>query len=196
MIEHPILLDIPERFETNRLLNRAPQVGEGATIHPAIIESIDNLRPWLNWAQHTPTLTDSEIRVRRERAEFLARKYLHFYLWRKADAQFVGGLFIKPDWSIPAFEIGYWQRTSMQGHGYMAEALTGLAEFAFQHLRAQRLEVFCDTRNTRSAAVAERAGFRLEAQLTKSWRNGQGELTDSLLYVRIAPDDDPTGQQP
>ena len=195
MIENPILLDIPEQFETERLMIRAPRSGEGEIIHAAIHESIDHLRPWLTWAQHLPTVEESELRVRGDRAAFLARESLQFHLWRKRDDLFVGGLFLRPDWSIPSFEIGYWLRTTMQGHGYMAEALTGLVAFAFEHLQARRLEVFCNPRNTPSAAVAERAGFRLEAQMTKSWRNGRGELTDSLLYVRIAPDDDVSGYE-
>lgn len=189
MIENPILLDFPDRFETERLLLRAPQPGEGAVTQAAIRESIAKLRPWLKWAQRVPTVEECEIRVRREQAAFLAREDLNFKIWRRADNAFVGGIGLRPDWSVPSFEIGYWLRTSMQGQGHMTEAVVGITHYAFARLKAQRLEILCDPRNTRSAAVAERAGFTLEAHLPKSWRDAKGELTDSLLYARIAADD-------
>jgi ribosomal-protein-serine acetyltransferase len=185
MRENPILLDIPDHFETARLLIRVPRLGEGEVTNAAVRESIDKLRLWLKWAQRVPTLAESEARNRRELAAFLTREYLHFKIWRKEDGQFVGGIGLNPDWSIPSFEMGYWVRTRLQGHGYITEAVKGLADYAFEHLEAQRLEIICDPLNHRSAAVAERADFRLEARLANSWRTPQGELTDSLIYSKI-----------
>ena len=40
-IDKPILLDFPDSFETERLLLRAPRVGDGAVMNAALIESID-----------------------------------------------------------------------------------------------------------------------------------------------------------
>jgi RimJ/RimL family protein N-acetyltransferase len=97
----------------------------------------------------------------------------------------VMGLFRKPDgcrhqrvhrmdWSVPRFEIGYWVRTNLQGQGYITEAVNGITAFAFSVLNAQRIEIRCDARNTRSAAVAERAGFALEARLHHDTRAPDG----------------------
>ncbi|HLR62964.1 MAG TPA: hypothetical protein VK097_11090 [Lentibacillus sp.] len=38
---NPILLDIPEQFETERLLLRAPQSGDGVMVNKAIRESFE-----------------------------------------------------------------------------------------------------------------------------------------------------------
>jgi len=43
----PILRDFPERFESERLLIRAPLPRDGANVHAAIAESLDELRPWM-----------------------------------------------------------------------------------------------------------------------------------------------------
>lgn len=38
---NPILLDIPEQFETERLLLRVPQIGDGAMVNEAIRDSYE-----------------------------------------------------------------------------------------------------------------------------------------------------------
>lgn len=66
-----ILLDFPESFETERLLIRAPLWGDGVSMNEAIRESIDELRPWMAFAQVIPTLEESEKVTREGRLEFL-----------------------------------------------------------------------------------------------------------------------------
>ena len=53
-------------------------------------------------------------------------------------------------------------------------------------LHAQRLIIRCDARNLRSARVAERAGYRLEATLRREMRAPDGSLRDTLQFVRLA----------
>jgi RimJ/RimL family protein N-acetyltransferase len=52
-------------------------------------------------------------------------------------------------------------------------------------LKARRIEIRCDARNTRSAAVAERAGYTLEARLHHDTRAPDGSLRDTLVYVKF-----------
>ena len=153
----PVMIDFRDHFETERLFIRAPRPGDGAAVNAAIRESYENLRQWMVWAQTIPTIEHSESSVRRAAAEFLLREDLRMHLYRKSDGLFVGssGLhFI--DWSLPRFEIGYWVRASLEGQGYITEAVKGISKFASEELGALRLEIVCDSRNKRSAAVAER----------------------------------------
>ncbi|MBZ0302243.1 MAG: GNAT family N-acetyltransferase [Anaerolineae bacterium] len=187
---NPMLLDLPDQFETERLLMRIPRPGEGTAVRAGIRESVAAISPWMGWATDDLSVEETEARNRQAAAAFLAREALRFLMWRKTDGAFVGGVnVIHPDWVIGQFEIGYWLRTSMEGSGYMTEAVQGITAYAFEHLGARRLELFCDPRNARSAAVAERAGFTLEARLDQSWRGVHGELVDSLMYVRLSPDE-------
>ena len=108
------------------------------------------------------------------------------FLFRRDDGRFVGGSGLhRIDWSIPRFEIGYWVRTSLAGHGYATEAARRIADFAFSDLQAERVEIWCDAANERSAAVARRAGFELEATMRRNRRNSAGGLADSLCFVRL-----------
>lgn len=91
-----------------------------------------------------------------------------------------------PVWSVPAFEIGYWCRTSMAGHGFATEATLGLSSFAFDQLGAARVEIRCDARNLRSCRVAEAAGFALEGVVRHCARGTRGELVSQRVYSRLA----------
>jgi RimJ/RimL family protein N-acetyltransferase len=182
----PILRDFPDAFESERLLIRAPRAGDGAEVHAAIVESLAELRPWMPWAHLDQSADDVEANVREAHADFLARRDLRLHLYLRDGGAFVGSSGLhRIHWDVPAFEIGYWIRTSRAGHGYATEAARRIAEFAFADLAAERVEIWCDARNERSAAVARRAGFVLEARLDRHRRDTGGGLSDSLCFVRF-----------
>ncbi|MEJ2289202.1 MAG: GNAT family N-acetyltransferase [Deinococcales bacterium] len=182
----PILLDFPEALETERLIVRAPRWGDGAAVGAAVRESLDELRPWLSWAQAATSLEEDEAICRRARLRFLERSDLAFYLTLKEDGAFVGGSGLhRIDWEARKFEIGYWVRTRCRGMGYVTEAVEGITRFAVERLRANRIEIRCDARNTRSARVAERAGFTLEGTLRAARMGVDGTLTDTRVYAKV-----------
>lgn len=184
----PILQDFPDRFESERLLIRTPLPGDGAEIHAAITESLDELRPWMPWAHLEQTVDEVESNVRQAHADFIARRDLRLHIYRLDGGAFVGSSGLhRIDWTVPRFEIGYWVRTSVAGRGFATEATRRIADFAFADLGAERVEIWCDAANERSAAVARRAGFTFEARLTRNRRNTSGALTDSLCFARLAP---------
>jgi RimJ/RimL family protein N-acetyltransferase len=185
MTDDPILRDFPEAFESERLLIRCPMPGDGPAVHEAIAESLDELLPWMPWA-HGPQSPDrSEAFARRARADFLLRRDLPLFLFLR-DGTFVGGSGLHwIDWKVPRFEIGYWVRTSLAGQGFATEATRRIASFAFGDLDAERVEVWCDARNERSAAVARRAGFREELRMAHARRDPAGRLADSICFVRL-----------
>ena len=183
----PILLDIPESFDTERLTIRAPRAGDGAAMNAAIVETIDNLRPWMPWAQTTQTVEESEENVRQARVKFLARDDLRLHLWLKGTETFVGGSGLhRMNWDVPLFEIGYWCRKRFEGQGYITEAVNGITRFAFDVLKAERVEIRCDARNVRSIGVARRAGYTLEAILRHDSRTPDlSELRDTLVFAML-----------
>lgn len=189
MTLNPILLDIPEAFETERLVIRAPRFGDGAELSAAVCESLDSLRPWMAWAQQAPTPDESEEYSRRDRARFLGREELGLRLWLKGAETLVGSSGLhRIDWSVPLFEVGFWCRKRFEGQGYITEAVNGITRFAFETLKAERVEIRCDALNRRSAAVAQRAGYTLEATLRRDSRGVSGDLRDTLLFATIRAD--------
>ena len=186
----PILVDVPERLQTPRLVLRAPRPGDGAALNAAVLDSLDALRPWMPWAQTAPTLEASEAVAREAHGKFLLRSDLVFSLWlhdgQGRETQLVGGSGLhRIDWSVPRFEIGYWCRSGHTGQGLVTEAVRALSRMAFDQLQAQRVEIRMDERNTASWRVAERAGFTLEAVLRNEARDVAGGVRNTRVYARV-----------
>lgn len=182
----PLLIEVPQQLMTERLLLRLPQLDDAKAIQTAVNESLPELRLWMDWAREAQTLRYTEDYIRHVRARFMAREELTYQLVERESGRFLGNSSIHTiDWQIPRVEIGYWLRTSAVGHGYMTEAVKALMMMAFETLKAVRVEIRCDANNSRSAHVAERAGFQLEARLARHRRTTGGELSDTLIYVRL-----------
>ncbi|MFO7634850.1 MAG: GNAT family protein [Caldilinea sp.] len=196
MTQRPILLDIPDTFESERLLLRAPRPGDGEALNQAVVESLAELRPWMAWATEAPTLSDSEEGVRRAAVKYMAREDFMLLLWRKNTGELVGASGMhRIDWEVPAVEIGYWVRTSMAGQGYITEAVNAITSFAFDVIGAHRVEIRCDARNVRSAAVARRAGFDLEGILRNEARDHVTlGLRNTMVFAKTPPDDGSQGE--
>ncbi|MCR8635114.1 GNAT family N-acetyltransferase [Paenibacillus radicis (ex Xue et al. 2023)] len=183
---NPILISIPESFETDRLIIRAPLWEDGAAVNEAVNESLEQLRPWMPWAQSLSTIEESEAGVRRSRLQFLERSDLRLHLILKETGQLIGcsGLH-RINWEARKFEIGYWVRTSFSGRGYITEAVDGITDYAIHHLNANRIEIRCDSRNNRSSQVAQRLGFTLEGILRSEKCGVDGALRDTMIFSKV-----------
>lgn len=184
---HP---DVPQQLETERLLIRCPQPGDGAALYDAIVASKDHLAAWLTWANWPNiSLKRAEASILRNRDRYLKGEDMTMLIFLKGTEELVGGSGLhNPDWQVPKFEIGYWQHVAHGGQGYMTEAVNAIAELAFSQLGAKRLQLECYPHNARSIGVAQRCRFQLEARLANYRRHHQtGELHDWLIFARFPP---------
>lgn len=185
-MNEPILRDFPYGLETERLTIRGPLPGDATRLREAVVESQAELKPWMPWAVEIPTEEAYEARVREGQLKFLARDDLWMMLLLKGTDTIIGGSGLhRIDWNVPKFEIGYWVRTSFAGQGYITEAVNGITAFAFDTLGARRVEIRCDVKNARSAAVARRAGYELEGTFHNDARNHFDQLRDTYIFARI-----------
>ena len=187
----PILLDIPEQFESERLLMRAVAPGDGIHHFPAVLESIADLRRHLGhlaWVKEEPSQSNSERYCRSQRSSFIQRDSLVYFIYRKSDQSFIGSIGLhRIEWDVPKVEIGYWCRTSAQGRGYIVEAVNAMTEFALTQLAAKRIEIRADDANLRSWKVAERCGFLCEGLLRNFDRDASTRtLRDLRIYAKVA----------
>ena len=188
-MDDPILLDLPAAIDTERLVMRPPQAGDGPALLAAIDESLPELRRFLAslpWVAAEQTLESAEIYCRNGQANFLARKDLPFLLFEKSTGQLVGATGLhRIVWATPKVEVGYWCRTTRSGRGFVSEAVTALSDFAFGHLHAVRVELITDEENTGSRRLAERCGFVLEGVLRRERRAPDGSLRNTCIYARL-----------
>lgn len=167
---NPLLLSIPMPIITPRLLLRPYTETDGSALTEAFLESINELKQWMPWAQEDDREhpEGSElIFIRNAIAQWQLRETLNMLIVDKNNPQKVIGAvgFRTINWTIPKMEIGYWLRTSMTGKGLMTEAVNALTRYGFKELGAHRIEIRCEETNTKSRAIAQRLGFSQEAIL-------------------------------
>lgn len=180
------LLAIPEQIETERMMLRAARVGDGPQAFAAVLESFDELAPWMPWVHPEPKLESSEAFHQMAQSKWATREMLDFQWLDKRSGALIGkGGFHTINWEVPKFEVGYWIRTSMANRGYCTEAVNALVSFSKQQLGAKRLEICSDPRNDKSRRVAERCGFELEGILRQNMRDPYGGLRDSCMYAMV-----------
>ena len=94
----------------------------------------------------------------------------------------IGGCGIKKDQpSDSAASLGYAINPEFQNRGYATETAIALIDFGFSHLGLTRIVAECDTRNSASYKVMEKAGMKVAARLT-GYREVKGEMSDSYRY--------------
>lgn len=186
----PILRDIPDQLETERLILRCPRPGDGRQVFEAVCDSIDALRAWpasLPWAVFEPSEEASERFCREGHIDYLARRNFQFLVFLKSENRYIGGNGLHSvDWALPRCEIGYWLRTGYHGRGLATEASQATTHFALQTLGMRRVVSLIDAENRASRAVAERAGYQLEGTLRNERKAPDGRLRHTALYACVA----------
>ena len=171
-------------IRTSRLLLRPFSPDDAPALKQAIDENLAHLRPWMEWAMHEPTPLEGVI----ERLAKYARDFKEGADWVYAVLDGAGerllgvvGVHVRP--APGTREIGYWLRADCEGKGYMTEAVGALARAAFERHGAGRVEIRCDPRNVRSAAVPRRLGFRHVATLAADATAPDGTARDTMVWA-------------
>ncbi|MFD9359245.1 GNAT family N-acetyltransferase [Streptomyces sp. NPDC060031] len=97
------------------------------------------------------------------------------------------GVHVHEAFGTNSYEIGYWAAKEHRGQGFMTEAVTAVARWAFTDLGAVRLEWRAEVGNAASRAVAEKAGFRAEGLLRASLHRA-GTVRDSWVGALLPCD--------
>ncbi len=184
---NPVLLDIPDSFETERLLLRAPRPGDGAILNASVIETLDDLRRYpasMIWAMEEPRVERTEEFCRRGAANWIIRADFPMLLFHRDTGEHAGNCGLhRFSWSTRVFEIGWWCRKRHQGQGLITEAAAAIIEFAFTHLGARRVWCGADEENERSCRVAERLGFSHEGTLASERCDPDGTRRNMRVYA-------------
>lgn len=189
MPEFRTLMPIADELRGERVVVRAYRLEDAEAFNEAIAQSRDHLRPWMAWADEHQSLDETRDFIIRCQARRLLRQGFTMGVFDLHTGGYLGGSGFTPlDWEIRTFEIGYWLRDGAEGHGYITEATRLLTDYLFDQLAAQRVQIVCDARNTRSAAVPTRLGFTREALLRHYLRAVDGTLEDTLIFALIPSD--------
>jgi RimJ/RimL family protein N-acetyltransferase len=101
------------------------------------------------------------------------------------DALLIGDVYVRLHDNLKQAEIGFTLDRAYQGKGYATEAVGAVLDRLFRRQGLHKVTGECDARNTASAALMERLGFRREG-LLRQQTFIKGEWTDDLLYGLLA----------
>ena len=138
------------------------------------------LRRWLPWVDSTVSVEDTkkytlECREKFKNKESVSTSILY-------EGSVVGSVgFNKVDLINEWAEIGYWLDKDHQGKGIMTECVKAIIEYGFNDLGLNRIIIKCDSLNTKSKAIPERLGFKIEATLREDHKY-EGNFSDGLIY--------------
>ena len=180
-----MLLDIPTRFETERLIIRCYEAGDGPLYYAAGVKNRDHLQRYesCNVILTAKTEEEAEILVRELHADWVARHCFFMGAFDRTTREFVAQIYLGVvNWDLPEFVIGYFVDKDHEDQGFVTEAVRAALKFIFEHLRAHRVRLGTNEMNTRSRRVAGRCGFIQEGRLRESRRNPDGTFSGDVLY--------------
>ncbi|WP_404370725.1 GNAT family N-acetyltransferase [Corallococcus coralloides] len=153
----------------------------------AIESNLEHLRPWMEWAKRYPmNVAQQAGQLRRMRGLFDLGQDFAYGVFSHEGTEVLGGTGLHPRVGEGALEIGYWISARHTGRGLATEIAGALTRVAFEVEGVRRVEIHCDPRNARSAAVARRLGFVHEGTLRQRLVAPDGALRDTMIWTLLA----------
>ncbi len=183
--KNKILIDVPEKIYTPRLLLQMPGAGFGPQLHEALSEGYQDYVSWLNWSPNLPSAEQLEEESRKHQAEFILRDFIRYLIIDRTTGELLGRCGFPPlqtHWAIPQFGISYFIRKSKRSQGYATEAAHALTIIAFNILKAKKVEIYCDKENIASTKIPLKLGFALEYTQRGGWPRSDGQLAYLQTY--------------
>src|SRR5438876_10709428 len=142
---------------------------------PALFEaarsSIPELSEWMPWCHPDYSIAETKSFILSRPEQWAKGAEYGFGVFSREDGRFLGGVgmnFINRVHQMA--NLGYWVRSSETGRGVAAKAARLVAQFGFERLAFQRIEILAATGNIASQRVAEKTGALKEGVLRNRLR--------------------------
>ena len=165
------------------------RVADTADVVAAVEASIEDLRPWMDWAADgVPSESAQREAFRRGEAAFEDGAEFGYVLREVATGEVVGGCGLLPRVGPGGIEMGYWVRSDRHSRGYATAAARALTAASFDWLpEVDRVEIHVDEGNTASAGVPAKLGYRPERREQRE-RVAPGQTGSFVIWVMHRPD--------
>jgi RimJ/RimL family protein N-acetyltransferase len=158
------------------------------SVYEAVRESISELSVWMSWChpdysvEETRTWIESQPDKWEEGAEY------NFAISYNTGPLYLGGCGLNViDRGCGIANLGYWVRTSQTNKGIATAATLLLAQFAFNALKLNRVELTIAVDNQASLRVADKAGATREGILRN--RVVKYETPSNAVVFSFVPQD-------
>ncbi|MDQ3063083.1 MAG: GNAT family N-acetyltransferase [Acidobacteriota bacterium] len=136
------------------------------SLFEAARESTKEMLAWLSWCHPNYTVEESRSFVLSSETAWNEKTRFAFAVFDVSSGLFLGGVGLNQINRNHNFaNLGYWVRSSQTGRGVATAATLLAAEFGFEDLGLNRIEILTATGNAASGRVAEKAGAKREGIL-------------------------------
>lgn len=157
-------------------------------VYEAVRESITELSAWLVWCHPDYSKEETAAHILSRDEAWLSGEEFSFGIFDAETGAVCGGVGLNQiNRQYQMANLGYWVRTSCAGRGVASTAARRVAEFGFEELGLQRIEIVVSVENQASQRAAEKTGARREGVLRKRLI-AHGEPLDAVMYSLIAED--------
>jgi RimJ/RimL family protein N-acetyltransferase len=178
-----------ERINPTISIERASRERDKA-LFDALIESWQELFATGFFPDPTPTLTLEEVEswIKDFDEMWESNKQYRFQIIETTSNQLVGGIFLNHVIRTHKLaNMGYWVRTSRAGEGIATEAAKQVAQYGFEKLGLQRIEIVVSKDNLPSLRIAEKISAVREG-LLRNRVQIRGSAHDAYMYSLIPND--------
>jgi ribosomal-protein-serine acetyltransferase len=159
-----MLYNILDEVSELRLL----QYYQSQALYNLIKRNREHLGRWMPWIDDQESEYAVYGFIRDSIGAFSQGEQLPLTIWHQNTLAGMVGLYeIKPHHRKA--QIGYWLGAEFQGNGLATMSIRALLVHAFTELWLNRVEILVADHNTRSRAVPERLGFKLEGMLRRAF---------------------------
>jgi RimJ/RimL family protein N-acetyltransferase len=151
-----------QQIALDGMLLRRWAPADASALHVAVLESFENLHPWMPWAAERPKLGDQEAFLASSVHQWEADEAYIYGIFDPNDERLFGTVGLHARVGPGAFDIGYWLHADHTGKGLATRASGALTDTGLALPGIERIEIHCDEANTASAAVPRRLGYRLD----------------------------------
>lgn len=157
-----------------------PELRHAEEAAKLVQKNIEHLKPWMPWAVDGYAEEHARVWIQRTLDEFA--KDGRFNALILFDERMIGTIgFHDLDIVNHHASIGYWIDKDHEGKGIISRCCRVLVNYLFDTMELNRVQINCNVENTRSRAIPERLGFKLEGVLRQIELNN-GVYGDWAVY--------------
>lgn len=167
---------------------RPYQASDIDSVYEAARESISELSVWMSWCHPAYSIEETRTWIESQPDKWEKGAEYNFAIFYDAEPLCLGGCGLDViDRACGVANLGYWVRTSQTNRGIATAATLLLAQFAFNKLKLNRVELTVAVDNQASLRVADKAGATKEGILRNRVVKS-GTPSDAVVFSLIPQD--------
>lgn len=180
--------DVEIHSASKNILLRPPKPEDAQGFHEAVLVSIPELSPWMEWINDDYSIEVPIAFIKDQPESWANDANYQFAVIDSNTGDILGGCGLNQiNRYYRMANLGYWIRSDRTKSGIATEAARLVARFGFEELGLLRIEIVTGVENWASRKVAEKAGATFECILRDRMRNGETNI-DAAMHSLLPED--------